>query len=100
MALPRFYPVLDDVAWLRRVLPLGVKLVQLRIKELSGDALTDQIAQARDLCRARARPSWSTITGVRRSISAATGSIWARRISTPPTSPRCAARGQDRDQHA
>jgi thiamine-phosphate pyrophosphorylase len=51
MALPRFYPVLDDVAWLRRVLPLGVKLVQLRIKELSGDALTDQIAQARDLCR-------------------------------------------------
>jgi len=52
MALPRFYPVLDDVAWLRRVLPLGVKLVQLRVKELSGDALTDQIAQARDLCRA------------------------------------------------
>lgn len=52
MALPRFYPVLDDVAWLRRTLPLGVKLVQLRIKDLSGDALTDQIAQARDLCRA------------------------------------------------
>jgi thiamine-phosphate pyrophosphorylase len=51
MALPRFYPVLDDVAWLRRLLPLGVKLVQLRIKDLSGDALTVQIAQARDLCR-------------------------------------------------
>ena len=33
MTLPRFYPIFDDVAWLRRMLPLGVKLVQLRIKD-------------------------------------------------------------------
>jgi len=51
MALPRFYPIFDDVAWLRRLLPLGVGLVQLRIKDLSGEALKQQIAQAQSLCR-------------------------------------------------
>jgi len=51
MALPRFYPIFDDVAWLRRLLPLGVGLVQLRIKDLSGEALKHQIAQAQSLCR-------------------------------------------------
>jgi thiamine-phosphate pyrophosphorylase len=33
MTLPRFYPIFDSVAWLERALPLGVKLVQLRIKD-------------------------------------------------------------------
>jgi thiamine-phosphate pyrophosphorylase len=51
MALPRFYPIFDDVAWLRRLLPLGVGLVQLRIKDLTGAALQRQIAQAQSLCR-------------------------------------------------
>ena len=51
MALPRFYPIFDDVAWLRRLLPLGVGLVQMRIKDLSGEALKQQIAQAQSLCR-------------------------------------------------
>lgn len=52
MALPRFYPIFDDADWLRRLLPLGVRLVQLRIKELTGDALHAQIAQAQSLSRA------------------------------------------------
>ena len=51
MALPRFYPIFDDVAWLRRLLPLGVGLVQLRIKDLTGETLRQQIAQAQSLCR-------------------------------------------------
>ncbi|MGR3462160.1 MAG: thiamine phosphate synthase [Roseovarius sp.] len=51
MALPRFYPIFDDADWLRRTLPLGVKLVQLRIKELTGEMLKQQIAQAQGLCR-------------------------------------------------
>lgn len=51
MALPRFYPIFDDADWLRRTLPLGVKLVQLRIKELTGEILKQQIAQAQSLCR-------------------------------------------------
>ncbi|MBV7407405.1 thiamine phosphate synthase [Maritimibacter sp. DP1N21-5] len=51
MSLPRFYPIFDDVRWLRRMLPLGVTFVQLRIKDLPEDALRAQIAEARDLCR-------------------------------------------------
>jgi len=39
MKLPRFYPIFDSVDWLERALPLGVKLVQLRIKEREEDAL-------------------------------------------------------------
>jgi thiamine-phosphate pyrophosphorylase len=52
MTLPRFYPIFDDVAWLRRMLPLGVKLVQLRIKDQPQDALRAQLTEGRDLCRA------------------------------------------------
>ena len=51
MALPRFYPILDSADWLRRLLPLGIGLVQLRIKELTGDALRAEIAAAQRLCR-------------------------------------------------
>ncbi len=32
MTLDRFYPIFEDAAWIARMLPLGVKLVQLRIK--------------------------------------------------------------------
>ncbi|MEL6523155.1 MAG: thiamine phosphate synthase [Pseudomonadota bacterium] len=52
MMLPRFYPIFDDVAWLRRMLPLGVKLVQLRIKDQPQDVLRAQLSEGRDLCRA------------------------------------------------
>ena len=33
MTLPRFYPIFESVAWLERALPLGVTLVQLRLKD-------------------------------------------------------------------
>lgn len=52
MTLPRFYPIFDDVSWLHRALPLGVGLVQLRLKERSGAEIAAQITEARDLCRA------------------------------------------------
>ena len=51
MSLDRFYPIFDDVSWLRRMLPLGVKLAQLRLKDRSEANLRQQITQARDLCR-------------------------------------------------
>ncbi|KUF09884.1 thiamine phosphate synthase [Pseudoponticoccus marisrubri] len=51
MTLPRFYPIFDDVSWLQRMLPLGVRLVQLRLKDRPAPDLRDQIARARDLCR-------------------------------------------------
>ncbi len=50
-ALDRFYPILDSADWLRRLLPHGIRLVQLRIKDLPGNALRAEIAAARDLCR-------------------------------------------------
>ena len=51
MPLPRFYPIFDDVSWLERLLPLGVKLVQLRIKEKPEAHIRDQIIRAQKLCR-------------------------------------------------
>ncbi len=52
MTLPRFYPIFDDPAWLPRALPLGVRLFQLRLKDLPEAVLTKKIAAARDLARA------------------------------------------------
>lgn len=52
MSLPRFYPIFDDVSWLRRMLPLGIKLVQMRLKEKPQEELRAQLTEARDLCRA------------------------------------------------
>ncbi|MCE8513157.1 thiamine phosphate synthase [Ruegeria pomeroyi] len=52
MTLDRFYPIFDHTDWLRRMLPLGVKLVQLRIKDQPDAMNRAEIAIARDLCRA------------------------------------------------
>ncbi|MEX0348380.1 MAG: thiamine phosphate synthase [Paracoccaceae bacterium] len=52
MTLDRFYPIFDDVSWLERMLPLGVKLVQLRIKDRPEDVIRAQIRAAVQLCRA------------------------------------------------
>lgn len=51
MTLPRFYPIFDSTDWIARALPLGVRLVQLRVKDRPEDALRAEIARARDLCR-------------------------------------------------
>jgi len=47
--LDPFYPVFDSVEWLRRLLPLGIKLVQLRIKSMPEAELRQQIMIAQDL---------------------------------------------------
>ncbi|MFE3835882.1 thiamine phosphate synthase [Pseudogemmobacter sonorensis] len=52
MNLPRFYPIFDHSDWLARMLPLGVKLVQLRVKDRPGAETRDQIRRARALCTA------------------------------------------------
>lgn len=52
MTLPRFYPIFDSVDWLERALPLGVKLVQLRIKHRDPDALRLDIRSGLALARA------------------------------------------------
>jgi thiamine-phosphate pyrophosphorylase len=56
MTAPRppalFYPIVPDVAWLKRLLPLGIKTVQLRIKDQPPDQVRAEIAEALALCRA------------------------------------------------
>lgn len=50
MSLDRFYPIVDDTNWLHRFLPLGIKLVQLRIKDKDPVTLRAEIRQARTMC--------------------------------------------------
>lgn len=49
MTLPRFYPVLPDAAMITRLVPLGVKLVQLRFKG-DADDVPAQIAASLAVC--------------------------------------------------
>lgn len=48
--IERFYQIVDGAHWLERLLPVGVKLVQLRVKDLAPDALRREIVRSRDLC--------------------------------------------------
>ena len=48
--LNRFYLIVDSSQWLERFLPLGLKLVQLRIKDRSEQNLRDEIRRAKQLC--------------------------------------------------
>jgi thiamine-phosphate diphosphorylase len=50
MRLAPVYPIVDSAAWIRRLLPAGVRLVQLRIKEGSVEELKAEIRESRDLC--------------------------------------------------
>ncbi len=47
-----FYLIVDRPDWLARLLPLGVKLVQLRVKDRPEEEVRADIARARDLARA------------------------------------------------
>jgi len=52
MKLARVYPIVDSAAWIGRLGPLGVRLVQLRIKELPAGELRAEVRAARALCAA------------------------------------------------
>jgi len=45
------YPVLDDISWLKRLLPLGLHTVQLRLKNKTEQELKAQISAAVEFCR-------------------------------------------------
>lgn len=49
--LARFYPIVPDVQWLERIVPVGVKLVQLRMKDASPAEVTQQTKRALEVCR-------------------------------------------------
>ncbi len=50
--LDPFYPIVPDTDWLARLLPQGVKLVQLRIKDQSAETIRAEIERAISLCSA------------------------------------------------
>lgn len=50
--LARFYPIVPDFDWLARIVPLGVELVQLRIKTGTRADIVDQTRRALKLTRA------------------------------------------------
>jgi len=52
MRLARVYPIVDSAQWVGRLMPLGVRLVQLRIKERPLDEVRREIRAAKSLCAA------------------------------------------------
>ncbi|RWM13799.1 MAG: thiamine phosphate synthase [Mesorhizobium sp.] len=50
MKLDPFYLIVDSAAWIERLAPLGVRLVQLRVKNLDEAALRAEIRKAKALC--------------------------------------------------
>lgn len=45
-----FYPIVPDLAWLQRLVPLGVKTIQLRLKDAPADVVRREIAASLDVC--------------------------------------------------
>ena len=50
MILDKFYPIFDTSEWLKRLLPVGIKFVQLRIKDKPKKELQREIKKAKLLC--------------------------------------------------
>lgn len=51
-AIDVFYPIVPDCGWLKRLVPLGVATIQLRIKNVSPAEVQGQIAEAVRVTRA------------------------------------------------
>ena len=50
--LDPFYPILDSADWIERLLPHGIRLVQLRVKDSPDTIVHREIARAKALCDA------------------------------------------------
>jgi thiamine-phosphate pyrophosphorylase len=46
-----FYPIVPDVGWLERIVPLGVKTIQLRIKNTPLEEVEEQIKKAVEITK-------------------------------------------------
>ncbi|MCF2858489.1 thiamine phosphate synthase [Pseudoalteromonas sp. SMS1] len=51
MSLSTFYPIVDSANWIERIVPLGAKQIQLRIKEASSAQLKAEIIAAQQICQ-------------------------------------------------
>jgi thiamine-phosphate pyrophosphorylase len=45
-----FYPIVPDFDWLARLVPLGVKTIQLRLKDAAPDRIRREIAESLQIC--------------------------------------------------
>lgn len=45
-----FYPIVPDIGWLERIVPLGVRTVQLRLKDVDENEVRRQTALSLDVC--------------------------------------------------
>lgn len=45
-----FYPIVPDFSWMQRLVPLGVKTIQLRLKDASPERVRREIAGCLELC--------------------------------------------------
>jgi thiamine-phosphate pyrophosphorylase len=52
MKLDPFYLIVDSADWVERLIPLGVKLVQLRMKDVDETSLRQHIRRAKAICAA------------------------------------------------
>lgn len=50
MKLDPFYLIVDSADWIERLVPIGVKLVQLRMKDQTEEALRAHIRRAKAVC--------------------------------------------------
>lgn len=47
-----FYPIVDRADWIDRLVKIGTKTIQLRCKDLQGDALRNEVERSIAICRA------------------------------------------------
>jgi thiamine-phosphate pyrophosphorylase len=50
IGLDVFYPIVPDLAWLARLVPLGVRTVQLRLKDAAPERIRREIGDSLELC--------------------------------------------------
>ena len=48
--LDLFYPIVPNLAWLQRLVPLGVKTIQLRLKDMPASLIHREITASMDVC--------------------------------------------------
>jgi thiamine-phosphate pyrophosphorylase len=48
--LDLFYPIVPNLAWLERLVPLGVKTIQLRLKDMPAQSVRREITASMDVC--------------------------------------------------
>lgn len=53
-SLARFYPIVDSADWVARLVPVGARLIQLRIKGRPDEFVRSQLRQAKAICAAHA----------------------------------------------